>query len=584
MRFSTRSKVGILLSLVTIIALLSTLMATILSRGSATHASSASAFQSSTGLAVKAGSFTAPNSIAKTQNTGSKNLPHRNIGLRTLGQSSHNLANAPGVHSTSTSSLGTTAGNLLQNFNGLSDLANAALNPFFAEPPDQGLCVGYLADLNTGQHIPVEFEMVNDVIAIYLRNGKLAAEESLGAFFGDINFSGSSTALAGDPRCHFDRQTHTFFFTVFVIGTSPYLPGSQSRIDLAVINADTQVGAEYLIDTTDASNPNCPCFADAPNFGVDNNAVYVTGNEFSLANSSFQGSELFVLSKVQLVNQASIVLFAEFLHLSLNGLPVIGLQPAINLSSAGSEYLENSFPYDASGNPIPVQNTLGLWHVTNDAAVTNGGLPKLSALTMQVENYAFPVLAASTGTGVTNSQGFTSAAFLNPDDDRMQQVEGIQDEGKIELWSALDTAISIPGDPQVRDGVAWFRIDAQSASVVEQNYVASAGNYLLYPAILHTSNGATALVFSVTSLSLNPSAAYMFSPSSPTNFGSIITITAQGANPYIEVSSNVARWGDYSAAALGQDGNIWLGTEYVPVQTATTFYWNWGTEIFEVAG
>jgi hypothetical protein len=582
MRFSNRSKMGVLLSLVTIIALLSTLMVTIISRGAATHASSASTFQSSTGQAVKAGSIKPPSSIAGSHNamtrSSEKNLRKINVGLRTLGQSSHNSSAASGIHSTSVSL--TTAGNLLHNFNGLSDLANASLNPFLlVEPPDQGLCPGYLTDQITKQKIQMEFEMVNDVIAIYLPNGKLVAETSLGTFLGDINFPAGTTAVAGDPRCHFDRQTHTFFFTVTVIGTTPFIPGSQSRIDLAVINADTQVGAEYLIDTTDATNPNCPCFADAPNFGIDNNAVYVSADEFPISTTSFQGSELFALSKAQLVNQTT-VNFVKFFQLSLGGIPVTGLQPAINVSSAGSEYLENSFPYDASGNPIPVQNQLGLWHVTNDAAIANGGTPKLSATIMQVENYAFPVPAASTGSGAT-SNGFTSAAFLNPDDDRMQQVEGIVDEGNIELWSAVDTAISIPGDPQVRDGVAWFRINPQSASVVEQNYVDSAGNYLLYPAILHTSHGSTAIVFSVTSPTLNPSAAYTVSLSSPTNFASI-NIAAQGANPYI---TSFNRWGDYSAAALALNGNdIWLGTEYVPVQTATSFFLNWGTELFEVAG
>lgn len=587
MRFSARSKVGTLLSLVTIIALISTFIVTTLSRESATHASSASTFQGINVQAVNAGIIKVPSSIVGSRNSISRSsansLPKLNLGLRTPShnnQSSQNLGSAPGVNSTSVSSFSTTTGNLLHNFNGLSNLDNAALNPFTAEPPDQGLCAGYLTDQTTKLKIPMEFEVVNDIIAIYLPNGTLVAEESLGAFFGDVNFPTSNTKVEGDPRCHFDRQTHTFFFTVSVIGTSPFLPPSSlSRLDIAVINADTQKGAEYLFDTTDLANQNCPngCFADAPNFGIDNNAVYVSTNEFSLSleSATFQGSELFVLSKVQLVNQGPLVRGVEFTQLILGGVPVFGLQPAINVSSAGSEYLENSFLAET------VQNTLGLWHVTNDQNIANGVIPTISAVIIKVENYAFPMLAASTGTGVTTG-GITSAAFLNPDDDRMQQVEGIQDGGNIKLWSALDTAISIQGDSKVRDGVAWFRINPQNASVVEQGYVASPGNYLLYPAILHTSNGTTAIVFTITSPTLNPSAANVVSPSIPTHFGSSINIAAQGANPYTTAFN---RWGDYSAAALDLSGhNIWLATEYVPVQTGTTFFLNWGTRMFEVKG
>src|SRR2546427_9637640 len=136
MRFSTRSKVGILLSLVTIIALLSTLMVTIISHGSPTRASSASTFQSSPGQAVKINSFKAPNAIAKPHNTMSQNLPKRNIGLRTLGhidQSSLNFGNAPSVLSRSASPLDTNSGCLLQNFICLSNLSKAALNTFYTD-------------------------------------------------------------------------------------------------------------------------------------------------------------------------------------------------------------------------------------------------------------------------------------------------------------------------------------------------------------------------------------------------------------------------------------------------------------------
>jgi hypothetical protein len=582
MRFSTRSKVGTLLSLITIVTLIGAFAVTIISRGSTTHASSASTIQASQVPAFAVRSIQVPSSTAGTSNLVSpksaKNLPARNMGVGAFRQSSHYSSTTLGVHSTSASSLNTTTGNLLHNFNGLSNLSNAALNPFIAEPPDQGLCAGYLADLNTGIHITMEFEIVNDVIAIYLPNGKLVIATSLLTFFGEANFSSSQT-LAGDPRCHFDRQTHTFFFSATVVGPSQFLPPSSlSHIDLAAIDANTQTGVEILIDTTDAANPNCPngCFADHPNFGIDNNAVYVSYNEFTLPVSSatFQRTILFALTKVPIVNQdlPNIRLFGFAFPTN-----IFGLQPAINVSSAGSEYLVNSvFSND-------VEHTLDLWHVT-DQNIANGVAPKvnLQPAIIQVESYTQPVAAASTGTGVTDSNGFTSAATLDAGDDRLQQVEGIQDEGNIELWTSLDTAISISGDSTVRDGVAWFRINPQNASVVEQGYVASAGNYLLYPAILHTSNGTTAIVFTITSPKLNPSAAYVASPSSPTNFGSSINIAAQGANPYITAFN---RWGDYSAASLSQGGNnIWLATEYVPVQSSTFFVLNWGTEIFEVKG
>ena len=574
MRFSARSKVGVLLSLVTILTLVSAFAVTIISRGSATHASTAAGTpQVSQARTFTTRSIRVPSSIAGSHNSVSpssaKNLPTRDMGVHTPG---HPSQASSIVYSASVSSSRTadTQGDVLHNFNGLTNLNNAALNPFTLEPPDQGVCAGYLTDQATGQKIPMEFEIINDVIAIYLPNGKLVVEQSLQTFFGEANFSNSGSLLVGDPRCHFDRQTHTFFFSATVIGQDQYLPPSSlSHVDLAAIDANTQTGIEVLVDTTDSANTNCPCYADYPTFGLDNNAVYVAYNEFPIAGGSFQAANLLIYPKDQLVDQVPLTNVFDITFPT----NIASLQPAINVSSANSEYMENTF--FAGGG----QNTLALWHVTNDQNVAEKVLPKFTVKLVTVEDYVLPVPADSTGTGVT-SGGFTSAATLNAGDGRMQQVEGIQNNGEIELWSALDTAVSIRGDTKIRDGIAWFRIDAGSASVEEQGYVVSSGNNLLYPAILHSNNGTTAIVFTITSTSINPSAAYVLSLSSPTNFGSY-NIVAQGSGPYL---TEFNRWGDYSAAALGLDGeSIWLGTEFVPAVGTTTFDANWGTQIFEVS-
>jgi hypothetical protein len=42
--------------------------------------------------------------------------------------------------------------------------------------------------------------------------------------------------------------------------------------------------------------------------------------------------------------------------------------------------------------------------------------------------------------------------------------------------------------------------------------------------------------------------------------------------------SRVARWGDYSAAAVDESGRIWMAAEYIPGGLRTAFA-NWGTYI-----
>jgi hypothetical protein len=139
------------------------------------------------------------------------------------------------------------------------------------------------------------------------------------------------------------------------------------------------------------------------------------------------------------------------------------------------------------------------------------------------------------------------------------------------------------GDSIARDGAAWFQIDPARPRVVNQGYVGAKGAYLIYPAILAPQHGPTAMVFTITSSSINPSAAF-------TTLGSnTITTVAAGAGPHLSFSDGPpyfqARWGDYSFAAPDPDGSgIWLGTEYIPPAAFQDPYDNWGTYVFEVSG
>jgi hypothetical protein len=322
--------------------------------------------------------------------------------------------------------------------------------------------------------------------------------------------------------------------------------------------------ANFRFNTTDRQNPlgDCPCLDDQPHLGIDSNAIYVSADEFSLRNTApgFNGSELLVISKDQLLSASSVVKAAFFRNLTLAGIPVVTLMPAISESASDTEYLLNSFPYDQFGNPIPFTNVIGYWSSTRDDAIASGIFPVLTAKTVTIEKYAFPVLAESTPPGNA----------LNPNDDRISQVEFINGQ----LWSTIETAIHLNGEIVDRDGAAWFELQAGTGHVVEQGYVAARGEYLIYPTILHAFSGLTTVNFTVTSPSLNPSAGFV-NLAQPDQ----IRIAAKGVSPYETV---FFRWGDYSAAALDPDGmNIWMANEYVPPRSSQTDVLNWGTRVFE---
>jgi hypothetical protein len=578
MRFSTRSKLGIILSLVTILTLVSGFMVmAIASRGSVTHAASSAGVSYSTdsgklaGNPVQLGGQQPVNAAPQQVYAAPSHFGKPNVNATTAAR------NAPAADSLSV--LNGTAATLLHNFNGLSGKDNANVAGILVHPPDQGLCVGH--DASIAGNPEVVFEMINLVVAEYNVNGVVqksallpSGKENLNNFFNEPNLPFFGGELVSDPRCIYDQPTDTFFLTALAacspaIGCTTAL---ESHIDLIVYNATSGAAKEYKIDDTFPAHPGCPCLGDQEKIGVDNNAVYLSVDEFedwADGGTIEDGADVFIISKPQLVSQVT-ANFTAFTNLAIGGIPVTSLQPAISTSATNTEFLANSFPFLADGENNPVAHTLGFWKVTGDSNVTSGNFNAvvISAKIISSESYAFPVLALSTGSGARRS-----SAFLNPDDSRLQTCQFVSGD----VWCSLSTAIAIKNDPATRDGVAWFELST-SGSIAAQGYVAKAGSYLIYPAIVHSASGSTGIVFTLTSGSINPSAAYVFAGSGQA-FGGV-HIAALGAAPSTDGAS---RWGDYSWATLDPNGtDLWMATEYVPpgFQNPIT---NFGTRVFDVA-
>jgi hypothetical protein len=461
-------------------------------------------------------------------------------------------------------------------FNGLSNQDSFRLNGFPDTPPDQGLCVGRDGSLRGGPE--AVWEPINSAARETSVTGRLLRPDvSLATLFHDpFNL--------GDVRCLYDPGTRSFYFTEigYPVQTGPASDGNNTTVDVVVMNA--RGVASYQFDTSLGGS----CFGDQPKTGFDNNALVISTDEFcGPTESSYEGAIVLAISKSQLARLAYRVNDAVLGPVSLAGLPVTGLDPAIGTGTS-TEYLVNSFPFQLNGDNNPAANTLGLWTLRNDASITTGhGSPVLIGRLIRSQQYAFPVPAASTGDGSTHvykGMVITSEAYLNPDDSRISgPVNVTWTRGGIRLWTALDSAVRPRGDSADRDGAAWFEIDPGRQRVTSQGYVATSGAYLLYPAVLAPRFGRPAMVFTVTSQHINPAAAF-------TTLGSrFIGLVAQGAGPHESFSDappfNQARWGDYSFAAADPNGRgIWLATEYIPPTRYQNGFDNWGTYVFEVPG
>jgi hypothetical protein len=576
---SSHPRLRIFLSFAAIVALVSAVAISMASRGGVTHAASSSSVVTFKG-ASKTTSRTAQAQVpmqaaATTAPSGKTRVRVTPIFKKGTANTIHAAAvqgSAPHV-----ADMGFGKSKLLHNFHGLNSVDNFNANGFILEPPDQGLCVGYLGNKK------VVNEIVNDVTAFYTPNGTLVSSKiNLNTFFGE-----PASLNISDPRCYYDTTTQAWFFSVVVYAGTPTL--TPNYTDLLVVNKNL-TAAVYRFDTTLPNDTagQCPCFGDQPKLGIDKNNVYITVDQFGGPGQGLEtGDTLFAISKSQLVHEANAVNFAEFNNLALGGIGVTALQPAITNDNSNVEYLLNSFPYadEAQLQPNTIENLLGLWALSHTDAVTNGDVPVLSATLIKSQPYGAPVPALTTN-------GLSLATYSN--DSRMQQVQFINGH----LLGALDSAVSVDKDPQTRDGAAWFEIEPQvnhhglisGANFKHQGYVAVKGEYVLYPAITQSYTGTTGIAFSITSPTVNPSTGYVVTTSAWSGHFGNAHITAVGSEPDLGFSCAAGfpqqcRWGDYSWSTLDPNGrDLWMASELTVSQVATPAQTNWGTQVWDVSG
>lgn len=612
MRLLSRSKVSIPFSLLTLVALLASLIA--FQAGSAVaHASTASA---STLLHLTPLGITHPTGSSGTVSNGNgrletapaeetENSPKRFISGPTPPISAPPVGTAPpnpsGKHVT-------TVNPGFRGFNGLSHadqrLAGTGVytnTQFSLEPPDQGLCVSGNFVLDT----------VNTALAVRSTSGVLlSGPTALNQFFGlkpeidRINIVFGD--FTSDPKCYFDPATQRWFLTVLQADVDPPTGNftGATHVLIAVSQTSNPTGnwRVFSLNTTDdgtngtPSHTDCPCLGDQPLIGADANGFYVTTNEFPLFTNGFNGAQVYAISKNALVQAASHPEISFFpavvlIDASQNLVPFGGLsysiQPAtqppgsfLGHENNGTEYFLSALEFTGG-----VDNRIATWALTNTRSL-DSSFPtvKLSLAVIRSQLYGAPVPVTQKDgpTPYATSQG-APIGFLNSNDDRMNQV--VYAAGL--LWSGLNTVVQKPGqDP--RTGIAYFGVlpfwlhGSLQATLVKSGYVAIDGNNVLFPSIGVNAFGQGVMTFTVSGPDYFPSAGYL--PISLFSTGDV-HIASAGAGPEdgftCVAPDRLCRWGDYSAAVAAPDGSIWMAVEFIPA-TPRTVLANWGTFISRV--
>lgn len=488
-------------------------------------------------------------------------------------------------------------------FNGLDVIDQGLQSGFLLEPPDQGLCVanGFV------------FEAVNVAVAVYDASSHTLLA---GPVFANTFFGLDAAQFTSDPRCFFDTQVRRWFVTILQIDIDPTTGNvtNHSHGLIAVSTTDSPLSTFniFSIDMTDdgsngtQNHVGCPCFGDQPLMGTDANGFYFTTNEFSITALTgtgpvfSNGAQVYAISKRELsANLTPTVVHLGDITLT-QGHHARSLQPAQSLFTGedGVESNDQGVEFFVSHLNFThtLDNRLAVWAIS-DTRTLDEFSPSVELTSTIIHSEIYGDSPPATQEAGPNPFGASlmppqPEGALSPDDTRMQQVffaRGL-------LWTGLTTVVQ-QGDNFV-DGAAYFVIlpeldgDHVHASIRRQGYITVAGQNILYPAIAVNGKGEGIVGFTISGPGFFPSAAY--SRINADDGAGSVHVLGPGAFPddgftmYPQFSGNgVGRWGDYSAAAVDEHGNLWFATEYIPGQLSNGFPQgigaNWGTFIGTVA-
>ncbi|MCZ3387647.1 MAG: hypothetical protein LH645_00650 [Actinomycetia bacterium] len=519
-------------------------------------------------------------------------------------------------------------------------------NAFSGEPPDQGMCVG-------GRYV---FEIVNSVVQVYTKSGAplIAGDKAfadgpsvgltLNEFFdlppSFVRPSGPFGPYMFDTACLYDPSTQRWFATSANLDQDPVTGDftGANQIWLAVSTSSNPLGS-WKIWSIDAANngqngtpdhgcPNGYCFGDYPQIGMDAKGFYITTNEFEFFGDGFNGTQLYALSKDDLLagqTSPTMQMFenvptATYNDLSYTMQPVNALPDEWDTSANGTMY------FGMSGSPFTdsLVRSIALYGLSNTRSLaTDTPTLTLSETSVPTQPYATPGFAqqqsgpmpllscvndtACIGVHYPNiknplvldagNSGKVYGAWLHDGD--VYLTTGTPLTGSGAAWYNTNNG-AWKGIKQ-RTGVAWFVVhpDASAsglnASLEGNGYLAIQGANLTYPSIVVGPTGAGAIGATLTGPNNFPSAAV--ARFTPGHAPSVVQITGQGVGPNDGFTGTGEggydpRWGDYPAATVTPDGTMWFANEYVASRCTVaefnvdttcgynrSFYANWSTHI-----
>ena len=385
-------------------------------------------------------------------------------------------------------------------------------------PPDTHIAVGPRRNI----------EVVNSRFAIFDKRKRNRTRGGFVEFSDWVSFSNKLNGAAFfDPWIVYDASINRWIMLFLALRSAD----QKSWYVISVSAGPDPFTGFWQVMFLDASIDNdTPTnnWADYAKLGYDGDSVYITSNQFSFADNSFQYAKIRVLDKSDVVSN-SVSGFTDFVDLKdADGRDASGIQPAVHYGANPAAFFINS--HFSNSDELSIRTITGA-----------PGSPVLSAPTaVNVGDYLLPPDARQKG----------SAALLFTGDARLLNAS----------WrgGAIWTCHTVAAGGGA--GARWYQVTdgtGGAPTVVQSGEFSGGGMDFFYPAILPTSTGGAGMVID---------------RSGPTEFASCYLTGRKAGDPLGTMQTPrrfgrgksaylLGRWGDYNGVSLDpvNPGRVYVG-------------------------
>ena len=414
----------------------------------------------------------------------------------------------------------------------------------------------YQGFLDPGSYIPPDFDIaVGTTHVIGTDNGRFRIWDKSGNLLKTINTDQwFASTLAGastfDPKIKYDHHSDRWILVLLHQTDSP----PESYILISVSDNADPFGAWYnwAIPGDVNGSANSGNWTDYQGVGFDDEALYITSNQFSYGSNFFGGSKIRIINKTQLyANTAGALAWQDLWDIRVPSSPAnrsFGVRPSIIYGNPSEFYLLCQSAFNTG-------TSMYLYKITN--ALTT---PVMTGVSVPVATYSPPPNANQLGGGTPLIDGGSFNIRHEP-----TYRNGF-------LW----------GTHSVSDGAGfsnarYVKINVNTNAADQDFRFGAAGHYHTYPALAVDKDMNIVMTFSRSANDEYMGAYYTSSLDSdpPGTFSGTHTLQPGKANYIKTFGGTRNRWGDYQGAFVdpSDQNNMWILTEYAETPANTWAGW-----------